>query len=116
MVARYVYFFLAALLATTVLSGCLESAEIVVAGQSSETSFDLSHGIVYNVDVIVENVGDGEGSADVKVDLIADGTEVIRDSQTQTVMLEPGQKRQLRFILDGEMDEDYSYTIEIDQN
>ena len=34
------------------LSGCLASAEFVVTDSSGEASFDLSKGVVYDIDVI----------------------------------------------------------------
>jgi uncharacterized cupredoxin-like copper-binding protein len=69
--------------------------------------------MVYDIDVIVENIGNGEGSADVTVNLISDTTGVIRDAQTKTVTLKPGQSRQLTFVLDGDIEDDYNYTVEI---
>jgi hypothetical protein len=102
-----------ALIVAVFLSGCIASADIIVADHNGEASFDLSRGIVYDIDVIVQNVGDGEGTADVTVNLISQSSGAIRDVKTQTVNLKPGQSRQLKYTLDGDSDDDYSYEVEI---
>lgn len=95
------------------LSGCMATSDIVIADHNGELSFDLLDGVVYDIDVIVQNVGDGEGMADVTVNLISENSGAIRDVQTQTVNLKPGQSRQLKYTLDGEVGDEYSYEIEI---
>lgn len=95
------------------LSGCLASAEFVVTDSSGEASFDLSKGVVYDIDVIVQNVGDAEGVADVTVNLISESSGAIRDTQTQTISLKSGQSRELKYTLDGESGEEYRYEVEI---
>ena len=106
-------FLLVAIIMAVFLSGCMATADIVVVDDSGEASLDLSRGIVYDIDVMVQNIGDGEGGADVTVNLISQSTGAIRDVQTQTVNLRPGQSRQLKYTLDGEAGDDYEYTIEI---
>lgn len=113
MISKTKSFILIGILMAVFLSGCMASADIVVVDSSGEASFDLSRGVVYDIDTTVQNIGDGEGTADVTVNLISQNTGAIRDVQTQTVSLKPGQSRLLKFTLDGESGDDYSYEIEI---
>lgn len=106
-------FLLVIIIMAVFLSGCMATAEIVVVDHSGDASFELSRGIVYDIDVMVQNIGDGEGVADVTVNLISQSTGAIRDVQTQTVSLKPGQSRQLKYTLDGEVGDDYEYEVEI---
>ncbi|WP_406661958.1 hypothetical protein V7O66_05440 [Methanolobus sp. ZRKC3] len=94
--------------------GCTETdSDIVVVQTDIESSLDISKGVVYNIDIWVKNEGDDSQSARVTVDLISN-TGNIRDSANKTVNLQPEERKQLTFILDGEsgVEYDYEYRVE----
>ena len=94
--------------------GCTESGgDVVVVQTNGESSFDLSKGVVYDIDIWVKNEGSISQSARVTVELISDTGET-RDSSSKTVNLQPEESKQLTFTLDGENGVDYEYTYYVE--
>ena len=105
-----------ALIASSLFTGCVESGgEIIVVQDRSQSSFDLSKGIVYDIDLWIKNEGDVSKSARVTVELLAQNTNEVRDSKTQTVNLKPGETNQITFILDGENGIEYEYSYYVNE-
>ncbi|WP_048178316.1 hypothetical protein [Methanosarcina sp. MTP4] len=94
--------------------GCIDEAGIVVVQDRCESSFDLSKGIVYHVDLWVQNEGSVSKSSKVTAELLVENTGEVRDSETQIVNLEPGETKQITLVLDGERNIDYEYTYYVD--
>ncbi len=93
--------------------GCTET-DVVVVQTNSESSFDLSKGIVYNIDIWVKNEGSVSHNAKVTVDLISNTGET-RDTNSQVVSLQPGETKKIRLDLDGENGVEYSYEYHVEQ-
>jgi len=103
-------FVLFILMAATLFVGCTESGgDVTIVQTRGESSFDLDKGVVYDIDVWVKNEASISNSARVTVELVAENTDEVRDSQTKTVNLEPSETKQLSFTLDGESGVDYLY-------
>ena len=109
-------FLILVLIASSLFAGCVESkGEIIVVQDRSQSSFDLLKGIVYDIDLWMENEADVSKSARVTVELLAQNTNEVRDSQTQTVNLKPGETKQLTFTLDGENGIEYEYSYYVNK-
>ncbi len=93
--------------------GCIET-DVVVVQTTSESSFDLTKGLVYNVDIWVKNEGSVSHSARVTADLISNIGET-RDTSTQVVNLQPGEVKKVRLVLDGENGLEYTYEYYVEQ-
>ena len=103
-------FILLILMVATLFVGCTEyGGDVIIVQTRGESSFDLDKGVVYDIDVWVKNEADVSNSAKVTVELVAENTDEVRDSQTKTLNLEPSETKQLNFTLDGESGIDYLY-------
>lgn len=102
------------LITSTLLVGCVESGVVVVQDRI-ESSFDISKGVVYNVDLWVKNEAGSSRSAEITVKLIAENTGEVRDTLTKTVNLNSGETKQLTFTLDGEKGIEYKYSYSVDE-
>ena len=103
------------LIVPTLFVGCTESVGVVVVQDRAKSSLDLLKGVVYDIDLWMENEADVSKSARVTVELLAKNTGEIRDSQTLTVNLNPSEIKQLTFTLDGENGIDYEYSYYVDE-
>ncbi|ADE35986.1 hypothetical protein Mmah_0456 [Methanohalophilus mahii DSM 5219] len=88
--------------------------EVVIVQTKGTSSFDFSKGVVYDIDVWVKNEGSSSHNARVTANLISN-TDEIRDSLSKTITLQPGEKRNIEFTLDGESGVDYNYRCNVEQ-
>jgi hypothetical protein len=103
-------FILLILMAATLIVGCTEyGGDVIITQTRGESSFDLSKGVVYDIDVWVKNEAEVSNSATVTAELIVENTDQVRDSQTKTVNLGPSETKQVSFTLDGEDGVNYRY-------